>query len=180
MSKVAASKEWRDQPRRSWFTFRADKTARPRPRMLLVWPQNGLKFTWTTFRYFPSDFYVCTVKLGKWLLARGGGSGQEGSLLLFHYFQPILIKLRFIFKTGDMVSSDVLLRRLLETRYASICLVTGAAGSLWSRCDILISQSSSQVGHAEWCTGSVILYSRSKWKSVELSPSLQTLTSICY
>lgn len=59
-----------------------------------------------------------------------GAGGWEGSLLLFHYFQPILIKLRFIFKTGDMESRDVLLRRLPESRYESICLVTGAAASL--------------------------------------------------
>lgn len=46
------------------------------------------------------------MKLGN-LLARGGGGREEGSLLLFHYLQPVLIKLRFIFRTGDVESRDV-------------------------------------------------------------------------
>lgn len=58
----------------------------------------------------------------------GTGGAEGGGLLLFHYFHPILIKLRVIFKTGDMESRDVLL--LPENRYTSIRLVTGAAAWL--------------------------------------------------
>lgn len=45
----------------------------------------------------------------------GTGGAGGGGLLLFHYFHPILIKLRVIFKTGDMESRDVLLLCLPET-----------------------------------------------------------------